>query len=61
MARAREGWGRHRQPYMDIICPACHLLVQARRAKVGRLHVRAHLNEEMEWCPCTTVTGVVRA
>jgi hypothetical protein len=48
---------------MDILCPACGLLVQARRsrASVRALHVRAHLNEDMEWCACVEVTGAVHA
>ena len=52
MARAREGSGRHRQPWIEIICVHCGQTVKARRTLPGHpLHVRVHLDDNFDACP----------
>jgi hypothetical protein len=52
MGRSREGNGRHRQPWIEVVCVHCGQTVKARRTLPGKpLHVRTHLNDNWDACP----------
>lgn len=54
--RARYGQGRHRQPWITVVCPCCAREVLARRTLPGHaLHMKAHFAGDDGLCPCSTV------
>jgi hypothetical protein len=51
MARSRGGEHRHRQPWNDVICPACGFTVKGRHTLPGHPdHIRAHFGPDGEVC-----------
>ena len=60
MSRARYGSGRHRQAWIELVCPCCGLTVQARRTLPGlSLHVKAHFDNDGELCLCSDAVDTV--
>jgi len=51
VGKSREGSGRHRQPWIEIVCERCGLTVKARRTLPGKpLHVRTHYDDFFNLC-----------
>lgn len=51
MARSRGGEHRHRQPWYEIVCPDCGLLVKCRNTLPGLgPHIRAHFRDDGSLC-----------
>lgn len=51
MAKAREGNGRHRQPWIPVVCGFCGQDCEGRRTLPGRMHVRTHFALDGTLCP----------
>jgi hypothetical protein len=51
MARSRGGEHRHRQPWREVTCPRCGLLVKARNTLPGMGdHIRTHFADDGSLC-----------
>ena len=60
--RSRYGSGRHRQPWIELLCQCCGMRTLARRTCPGcAWHVRAHWTDAGELCGCTETDTVVPA